>query len=215
MINNMFIVINMTIKIYADDKNLFGLEQSEFTEKQILDNEGYIKNSEASKLFGFLSGQVGKNNNEYDILPMPCIERQNSEDYVTHEELFEIIHENASDKLTDTFRYTAHKEKYKLVEKDVFEDFVRVNPINERSYNYDQYAGDEYKCYHYSIDFKGNIQQWDSDLAVGTASNNIHGYNVFVTTENEVYGFEPQNDNINRLQAMTGDMYVPIGLMRW
>jgi hypothetical protein len=89
---------------------------------------------------------------------------------------------------------------FKLADIETLSRFLAWNQIDKK-----QYKKTVYDCDDFAESLKGDVRDWDSHLAFGTAwihrESGNHALNITVTKKKELVFVEPQTDEMTRVSG--------------
>lgn len=88
--------------------------------------------------------------------------------------------------------YKLPLEKWKEILTEIYERFKKVHPYQEEVFDCDDFALLYAGLTAYTIKLVG----LDKQVAFAIAWSDSHAFNLFITIDNKIYIYEPQNNNI-------------------
>ena len=146
-----------------------------------------------AKILHELSLMVGYEEPEIKF-PWEIVSMQTIEDRITADEITQII--SKIENLGVKPRFERNDKTYKLVDIEPLRLFININ--NLKRYTYIEEKRD---CDNFMKMMTGDINHWDSDLAVGNIrgwkpDGSGHAWNWFIDTDKELWFIEPQTNTI-------------------
>jgi hypothetical protein len=122
--------------------------------------------------------------------------RQQVDEHISIGELRNIVYDQIGPDAAAHLQWT--DTRYKLVDLDHLQVWLCVNPVNRRAY-----VPIVHDCDDFADILLGDINRWDSDLAVGSCwfrrPYGLHALNWCVCTNRQVWLIEPQTDRIFKI----------------